>query len=50
LDSHADITTLSADQLHDELEKVEVILGKILGIKPTWFRYMLNAIPINSGN
>lgn len=36
--SHADITKLSASQLNQELEKVEVALKKILGIKPKLFR------------
>ena len=36
--SHADITTLSRDQLHAELEKVEQAFIKILGVKPLYFR------------
>ena len=36
--SHADITKLSESELHTELEKVEVALKKILGIKPKLFR------------
>ncbi|GAA5903139.1 chitin deacetylase [Sporobolomyces salmoneus] len=35
---HDDISSLSADELNDQLEYVEVALKKILGIKPRFFR------------
>lgn len=36
--SHADITKLSPAQLNTELDRVEVALKKILGVKPALFR------------
>jgi hypothetical protein len=45
-----DVTTLSAAELNTELDKVEVMLGKILGIKPKWFRYSVNETQPLDGN
>ncbi|KAF6765800.1 carbohydrate esterase family 4 protein [Ephemerocybe angulata] len=36
--SHADLTTLSQDQINDEMYKVENALTKILGISPAFIR------------
>ncbi|WWC88290.1 uncharacterized protein L201_003198 [Kwoniella dendrophila CBS 6074] len=36
--SHPDLTKLSEDQIHQELEKVENAFIKILGLKPLYFR------------
>ncbi|GAA5824782.1 hypothetical protein JCM5353_004442 [Sporobolomyces roseus] len=36
--NHADIATLSADELNDELQYVEDALKKIIGVKPRFFR------------
>ncbi|KAL7411042.1 carbohydrate deacetylase [Mrakia frigida] len=36
--SHPDMTSLSWDQIHDELWKVENAFIKILGVKPLYFR------------
>lgn len=36
--SHVDITTISGDQLHDDIDHIEGALKKILGIRPRLFR------------
>lgn len=36
--SHSDITTLSEEDLIDELTRLEVAMQKILGVKPRLFR------------
>lgn len=36
--SHSDITTLSEDDLNDELARLEEAMKKILGVKPRLFR------------
>lgn len=36
--SHKDLTSLSYDQIHDELWRVEEAMIKILGVKPKWLR------------
>ncbi|KAJ9094275.1 hypothetical protein QFC21_006101 [Naganishia friedmannii] len=36
--THANFSTLSFDQIHDELWKMEVAFSKILGLKPLYFR------------
>jgi peptidoglycan/xylan/chitin deacetylase (PgdA/CDA1 family) len=36
--SHADLTTLSASQIADEVNKLNVAFNKILGVTPTYFR------------
>lgn len=36
--SHPDLTSLSYDQIHTELAKVEDAFIKILGLKPLYFR------------
>ena len=45
--NHADIATLSADELNDELQYVEDALKKILGVKPRFFRKLNFSLSID---
>ncbi|THH10445.1 hypothetical protein EW145_g1329 [Phellinidium pouzarii] len=36
--SHPDLTTLSWDEIHDEMWKVELALSRIIGVWPAWMR------------
>ncbi|KAI5120411.1 hypothetical protein M0805_006912 [Coniferiporia weirii] len=36
--SHPDLTTLSWDEIHDQMWKVELALSRIIGVWPAWMR------------
>lgn len=36
--AHANISSLTADQLHDQMWKVELALQRIVGVQPALFR------------
>ncbi|TXT10212.1 uncharacterized protein COLE_04146 [Cutaneotrichosporon oleaginosum] len=36
--SHADLARLNKDQIHDELDRLEVAMMRILGVRPVYFR------------